>query len=343
MQVAAGYNVLEFERQLRGMPARGQANFPASAMNSPTEPMSTKPAGELEDFKVTEKLVQPVIIDLVSDESDTEVSQGAQHPAAVVDSTLTNSVGLDEVDTLPFDPVSPALSYLTIDDPPHDDGAPTSPEELRPAEQKNRQLTLTPQSSRQLSLASYDSDSSDERDHMENSPSLASEFEGAHAHLLCEDLAAVKRHIRGASSDQRRYFQLLSAHDKSIHSKFVDQSVEASAEGYASQGDSSPDEEHSSSRRSSTSSQTLASSGIERKPASSRRKRKETGLVPHFPRPLSTTVDGAPRTAAVSKSVSVPKAPLTKARRALVPGDTSFPIVTVSMRFDVQFIDQTKR
>lgn len=273
------------------------------------------------------RLAQPAAIDLVSDDSgaendllasDTNQLRGVQNQAAAPEEDGTDFGNLDGVQGGEPDPISPALSYLTIDDS-KDDEARVVPEDF-PSAQENTGNSASFPHSRQLSFASDDAESSEEEDGYVGQipPAMNPEEDTKLTRLLYAKISNVEQHIRDASDIERGHFQLLS---QSVPGRPTGKSLN---NYYSSGSDSSLHEKRSALRRNPN---PVSTRPINRhKPASSDNRRT---------RQTSNALNGKPL------SVVVPKAAYARARRVIVPNE--FPICTIYMRGDAQFIDQETR
>lgn len=281
----------------------------------------------MEVLDYVHRLAQPAVIDLVSDDSDAENDllasdtnqlRGVQNEAAAPEEDRTDSHNLDGVQGGEPDPISPALSYLTIDDS-KDEETRVVPEDF-PPNQENTGNSASFLHSRQLSLASSDAESSEEEDGYVGRipPAMSPEEDTKLTRLLYAKISNVEQHIRDASDIERGHFQLLS---QSVPGRPTGESLN---NYYPSDSDSSSHGKCSALRRNPNS---VSTRPIKRhKPASSNNRGTK---------PTSNAPNGKPL------SVVVPKAAYARARRVLVPNE--FPICTIYMRGDAQFIDQETR
>lgn len=236
---------------------------------------------------------------------------------------------------IPDDPLSPALSYLTLDDPRVDELAASPGGESRAQSSQHPsdedvQHEVHPRAARcavyggNSELAESDSDS----DNDNSSEAGVHPFQSARAVSVAgaESLAtrvlhgtvAIEDAIAAASEDQRSHLQRAFA--QAISSHVEDDEEEES------RADNSSDDDDSEDSAPLGPDKTLSLRG------------KGMGL--------NTGVDDNRSTQAFQDDgyrVKLPKAREAKGRRLLIPPDETLPIVAVYMRGDVQFIDQRDR
>lgn len=230
--------------------------------------------------------------------------------------------------------VSPALSYLTLEDPPDD-----LTEALRPELSKReaqtyevRQQTTSPYS-RLLALPSSDAESDGDLEitvgGAKNSTRSSIQVDAVD-HLLHANISDVKRYIKDTSDRQRQHLHSLSTQQTVLHS---------GEEGFSSDSD---DSSKSDSEVAESLACSIAGPSRTRTTESRRDKRPDkvpcVGIEPDLHRKgtASSAVEGG------AVTVTLPKSAFAKGRRLIVPADLASPISAIYMRGDVQFIDQRK-
>lgn len=349
--VAAGYDAIGIERRIRGLPPISSStgssiqqpafqkirvpSYEVRSTNWP-QPDSTKP-GPLVHKK-------PDIVDLTAEDSDTDpdtvvgtVGQDENLPMETTDDppvrVESRSSPLGDLSSSRPDPTSPALTIegITENEPRIEDQG-----DIRPDQRYNDNKS-SPRNGDELeglefakSTAGDDTGSSSSSDSEDDGPVVAPAIglpeEDHLTQVLHAPIRYVKQLIQDTPNTQR--------HERDWRlSRRGESSSGASGESQNhSEGDESGSESASHTRR----------VGDERQP-----RRPATG---HIVSPGPPRVSGNPlRLAMTSRdggpavSVRIPKSDSVKARRLLVPGDTTTPITAVGMRGDVQFIHQAQR
>lgn len=345
VRVAAGYSAIDIERRVRGLP-------PISSF-AILEPESPKPRippynvcgtdrpqpGVKSNMLVHDKL-EPETIDLTAEESDAELGtvatsflQDEAFSMESVDDPIAQTESVGHLLRAQLDPISPTLSYLTIDAIGGDevegecdvqlDHLSDNAYNVYPAGRTEDEV--------QTSKSTVDDEqgspsSSDDEDHeLVIVPAITQPKEDDLMQLFYAPIEQVKRCIRGAPDTQRHEYRRLSregrpfvhAYGKS-RNRFEEDSSDS--ESTSSSDDTNPVGSTRQSRR----------SAIDRDVSSG---------SPRVSASVTATGDDGSQTF----SVCIPRANYVRARRLLVPGDATIPITTVGMRGDLQFIDQTER
>lgn len=235
-------------------------------------------------------------------------------------------------ETKPVDcTVSPALSYLTLeehrseDDDPNDVGV-----DADLAHGQVREHTLSPYS-RFLALHSSDQESGEDLPHEDTNFGHAATIEhdeDATERLLHGQITAVRSFLQDASNKERQYMELLSSHASSAAGP-SDRSLRA--DDSDSDSDTHTGQQPNWKRHDRNA----------KRHAARRRKGDSNGHSgAAVPKP---TTDASPSIDSGSVSVTLPKPDHAKGRRLVVPADPSLPIAAVYMRGDCQFIHQETR
>ena len=282
---------------------------------------------------------QLVVIDLVSNESAPE-PMGSSVPRAVdEDEVLATTLGdingpAEAQDSIPHDdPLSPALSYLTLEEPLSDVEERGSTEGEQAAREA-RQQTLSPWS-RLRALPSSDQDSDDDMlmsTDVGNSkrPAFQDASDDSKGRLLTGEISNVRTFLQTASAEERRYMRVLSRSNPSSPRRSRRFPTSGSSEGNSDSDVGVPPVAASTSNAK-RQNPLRCLRGKESPKHPSRRVPSGSTLA----RPIPASDDNI--------SVTLPKAEHAKSRRLILPPDSRLPITAVYMRGDCQFIHQQTR
>lgn len=283
---------------------------------------------------------QPIVIDLVTDDSDDDAELGESSKVGTISNApaVVQDIGdppVEESGTAAVDvSVSPALSYLTLEEQRSEHGDPSDLEVgADRAEGEARQGTMSPYS-RLCALPSSDQESGEDDRYVPRSSRPAGFLvpqDDATERLLHGEITAVRTFVQGASLDQRQHMRLLSGHassagpsDRPLRQEDSDSDSELSTKG---QSDVRRYEQNAL-----------------RHPLRTRKGTSKDLSGAAVPKPFShRAIPNDRPDDRGSVSVTLPKAEHAKGRRLMVPVGPSLPIAAVYMRGDIQFVHQGTR
>lgn len=223
---------------------------------------------------------------------------------------------------------SPALSYLSLDDQYTQDRRAS---EILPAA-SNSLSSVASQRKRRWSTSDSDSSSSDDGDAEEegrNDDTRGSFLRPSRAASVNEDSSLAMRLLNGTTSAEN----ILAEASDDYRRRVLDFMVQTMT---------SP-EGRTLNRRDHAATQI----GTRQRPSEPKNQRSERDR-PHAPKLPSSRVNSSGSQSSVAETdeghrVVLPRAPLAKGRRLLIPSHPEVPITAVYMRGDVQFIDPASR
>ena len=233
-----------------------------------------------------------------------------------------------------YDPISPALSYLSLQDPDVEGIASQQPSSVAVG---RRQPTLSPYS-RLLALSSSDAESDLEIEDSEHhaGPHLPEPHEGLSDAILNGNISGVREYLCNIPSDQRRCLGVPGTSNPKSQPQSSGNSAVIGAsdvDSASSDADSDPESVVNPGEGSRT---PFGNGGLGRLVTSSPK-------LPHS-RELALAAKTKKLVAdGNAVSIIVPKAEHAKGRRFLVPTDKTLPMAAIYMRGDVQFINQRTR